>query len=120
MATQPTFPMISATEEVNCGIGSDCEITLICNNKRFIVLLSRETIEKLHKVGVVWGDAKADNILIDKNDDAWEIDFGGGGLDRTLGPPRISGQCQGRSTRSQEYLSFSRGLKAKRLLVAPN
>jgi len=32
--------MISTTEEVNCGVGSDCEITLICNNKRFIVLLS--------------------------------------------------------------------------------
>lgn len=41
MATQPIFPMISATEEVNCGIGFDCEITLICNNKHFIVLLSR-------------------------------------------------------------------------------
>ncbi|MCJ1345380.1 hypothetical protein MMC31_003587 [Peltigera leucophlebia] len=41
MSTQSNFPMISATEEVNCGIGSDCEITLICNNRRFIVLLSR-------------------------------------------------------------------------------
>lgn len=29
------------TEEVNCGIGSDCEITLICNNRRFIVLEPR-------------------------------------------------------------------------------
>ena len=33
--------MISTTEEVSCGIGSDCEITLICNDRRFIVLLSR-------------------------------------------------------------------------------
>lgn len=32
--------MISTTEEVNCGIGSDCEITLTCNHRRFIVLLS--------------------------------------------------------------------------------
>ncbi|KAJ3456896.1 hypothetical protein MRS44_016919 [Fusarium solani] len=27
--------------------------------------------------GIIWGDAKADNVLIDKNDDAWIIDFGG-------------------------------------------
>lgn len=36
LLTQSTFPMIRATEKVNCGIGSDC-----CDNKRFIVLLSR-------------------------------------------------------------------------------
>lgn len=53
-----------------------------------------DTIEKLHDIGVVWGGAKADNILIDRNDDTWVIDFGGG-LDRILGPPRISGQCRG-------------------------
>jgi hypothetical protein len=31
---------------------------------------------------VVWGDAKTSNILIDKKDDAWIVDFGGG---QTLG-----------------------------------
>ncbi|KAL2049854.1 hypothetical protein ABVK25_009949, partial [Lepraria finkii] len=41
MSARSNFPMISTTEEVNCGVGSDCEITLICNNRRFIVLLSR-------------------------------------------------------------------------------
>ena len=35
-------------------------------------------LTQLHKVGIVWGDAKPDNVLIDKNDDAWIIDFGGG------------------------------------------
>lgn len=35
-------------------------------------------VEKLHDVGVVWGDAMADNILIDRNDDPWIIDFGKG------------------------------------------
>ncbi len=44
MSTRSTFPMISATEEVNCGVGSDCEITLVCNNIRFIVLLSRRPL----------------------------------------------------------------------------
>jgi hypothetical protein len=31
----------------------------------------------LHDAGVVWGDAKAGNVLIDKNNDAWVIDFEG-------------------------------------------
>lgn len=36
------------------------------------------TLTALHKAGIIWGDAKAVNILIDANDDAWIIDFGGG------------------------------------------
>lgn len=36
------------------------------------------TVEELHKAGAVWGDAKAENVLIDKNNDAWVIDFEGG------------------------------------------
>jgi serine/threonine protein kinase len=35
------------------------------------------TLATLHDAGVVWGDAKADNVLIDKNNDAWVIDFEG-------------------------------------------
>ncbi|KAH6843406.1 hypothetical protein B0I37DRAFT_384384 [Chaetomium sp. MPI-CAGE-AT-0009] len=38
----------------------------------------REAVQQLHDGGVVWGDAKADNALIDKKNDAWLIDFGGG------------------------------------------
>lgn len=38
----------------------------------------RETVAELHKNGVVWGDAKPENILLDKNDTTWVIDFGGG------------------------------------------
>lgn len=34
------------------------------------------SLGKLHERGVIWGDAKADNILIDENDDAWINDFG--------------------------------------------
>jgi tRNA A-37 threonylcarbamoyl transferase component Bud32 len=36
------------------------------------------TLTQLHKARIVWGDAKPDNILIDKNNAAWIIDFGGG------------------------------------------
>lgn len=35
-------------------------------------------LSALHANDIVWGDVKAANILIDKNDDAWLIDFGGG------------------------------------------
>lgn len=35
------------------------------------------TLKLLHEAGIVWGDAKADNLLLDENNDAWLIDFGG-------------------------------------------
>ena len=41
-----------------------------------------DTVKQLHTIGVVWGDGKTSNILIDEKDDAWIIDFGGG---QTLG-----------------------------------
>jgi len=37
-----------------------------------------QTIERLHEHGIVWGDGKPNNIVIDEKDDAWLIDFGGG------------------------------------------
>jgi len=33
--------MISVTEEMNCDVDFNCKIILLCNNRRFIVLLSR-------------------------------------------------------------------------------
>ncbi|OQV10981.1 Protein kinase domain-containing protein [Cladophialophora immunda] len=38
----------------------------------------RETVDQLHEIGVIWGDGKASNIIIDDQDNAWLIDFGGG------------------------------------------
>ncbi|OPB41342.1 hypothetical protein A0O28_0080600 [Trichoderma guizhouense] len=37
-----------------------------------------DTLARLHDAGVVWGDAKPENVLVDQQDDAWIIDFGGG------------------------------------------
>ena len=31
----------------------------------------------LHEHGMVWGDAKADNFMVDEHDELWIIDFGG-------------------------------------------
>lgn len=36
------------------------------------------TLKHLHSHNIVWGDAKAANVLIDVNGDAYLIDFGGG------------------------------------------
>lgn len=38
----------------------------------------KETVEILHGIEVIWGDAKPSNVVIDLNNDAWLIDFGGG------------------------------------------
>lgn len=37
-----------------------------------------ECVTQRHAAGVVWGDVKPANVLIDNNDDAWIVDFGGG------------------------------------------
>ncbi|KAH6637284.1 hypothetical protein F5144DRAFT_570124 [Chaetomium tenue] len=37
----------------------------------------KEPVQQLHEGGVVWGEATANNVLIDKNDDAWLIGLGG-------------------------------------------
>jgi serine/threonine protein kinase len=37
-----------------------------------------ETLAKLHQAGVVWGDAKPENVLVDTANNAWIVDFGGG------------------------------------------
>jgi hypothetical protein len=37
-----------------------------------------DTVTALHEVGIIWGDVKPDNIMIDRDNKAWVIDFGGG------------------------------------------
>ncbi|CAD0094334.1 unnamed protein product [Aureobasidium mustum] len=38
---------------------------------------SEKMIELLHQHDFIWGDAKADNFMVDKDDKLWIIDFGG-------------------------------------------
>ncbi|OGM42550.1 hypothetical protein ABOM_007921 [Aspergillus bombycis] len=38
----------------------------------------QDLIHRLHGAGIIWGDAKPDNVLVDADDDLWIIDFGGG------------------------------------------
>lgn len=47
------------------------------------------TVAYLHEAGVVWGDAKAENVLVDTDDNAWVIDFGGGYTKGWVGRDRM-------------------------------
>ncbi|KAK5062614.1 hypothetical protein LTR84_004687 [Exophiala bonariae] len=38
---------------------------------------SKSIVQSLHKHKIVWGDAKADNFMVDEKDELWIIDFGG-------------------------------------------
>lgn len=38
----------------------------------------RQTVNRLHEIGPVWGDGKIDSVIVDRDDNAWLIDFGGG------------------------------------------
>ncbi|KAK4043878.1 hypothetical protein C8A01DRAFT_43251 [Parachaetomium inaequale] len=38
----------------------------------------RETVEQLHRAGIIWGDARIGNVMVDRNDDAWLVGLGGG------------------------------------------
>ncbi|TVY36971.1 hypothetical protein LOCC1_G006933 [Lachnellula occidentalis] len=77
---------------IDCGY-----VTLACaaanrdtpdSHRRKWVKQVEETVAQLHDAGLVWGDAKPENVLIGKVDgvsgeekgdvDAWLIDFGGG------------------------------------------
>ncbi|KAF2806151.1 uncharacterized protein BDZ99DRAFT_394534, partial [Mytilinidion resinicola] len=57
-----------------------------------------ETLADLHRAGLVWGDAKADNVLIDTENNAWIVDFGGsfteGWVDKEIAGT-VEGDLQG-------------------------
>ncbi|EEQ29824.1 hypothetical protein McanMca71_007521 [Microsporum canis] len=65
----------------------DCRyITLECalrpntpraQNERWASQLAT-TLRHLHNAGIVWGDVKPANVLVDVKDDIWIVDFGGG------------------------------------------
>ncbi len=47
----------------------------------------QETVAQLHNANLVWGDAKAENVMIDKNNDAWLIDLGRARMPPFTSPP---------------------------------
>lgn len=56
------------------------------------------SVQQLHKNGIIWGDVKAENVLIDKDENAWIIDFGGGYTPGWVDADKagtVEGDCQG-------------------------
>lgn len=67
-----------------------------------------DTVGALHDAGIVWGDAKADNVLLDHENNTWVIDFEGGRTEGWVDEDRretIAGDLQGLS-RIREYLKL--------------
>lgn len=60
---------------LNCIDGQDPEYSQL--RHKWFDQVSR-TLEQFHAHGIVWGDAKAANVLLDVNDDAYLVDYGGG------------------------------------------
>ncbi|KAH7237295.1 hypothetical protein B0J15DRAFT_538595 [Fusarium solani] len=65
----------------------------------------RDIITQLHNAGLVWGDAKPDNILIDSNKDAWIVDFGGGYTEGWV-PKRLAGTVEGDTVALEKMVEF--------------
>ncbi|KAF5620890.1 kinase subdomain protein [Fusarium tjaetaba] len=53
-----------------------------------------DTVQQLHAAGIAWGDAKPDNVLVVRANDAWVIDFGGGHTNGWV-PKELSGTLEG-------------------------
>ncbi|OAR02395.1 hypothetical protein LLEC1_02527 [Akanthomyces lecanii] len=61
-------------QTLTCAIESGAPESL----RRQWVAEMKQIVHCLHRDGLVWGDAKPDNVLIDGNQNAWIVDFGGG------------------------------------------
>ncbi|KAL2858577.1 hypothetical protein BJY01DRAFT_241907 [Aspergillus pseudoustus] len=60
-----------------CLSGVNIEQTDVSERDRWFSRIET-TIQALHAADITWGDAKAQNILIDRHSDVWIVDFGGG------------------------------------------
>ncbi|KAJ3480607.1 hypothetical protein NLG97_g8034 [Lecanicillium saksenae] len=66
----------------------------------------QQTVGWLHGIGVVWGDGKADNVLIHpETDEAWLIDFGGGWTDGWV-DQELAGTVEGDKQAVRRMLEF--------------
>ena len=54
----------------------------------------RKTLDQLHAIGVIWGDGKPGNVIIDQDDQAWLIDLAGGWTEGWV-EPDLTGTVEG-------------------------
>lgn len=52
------------------------------------------TVRQLHRVGIVWGDVKPDNVMLKTDGDAVVVDFGGGYTPEYI-KPELQNTAQG-------------------------
>ncbi|KAJ4230720.1 hypothetical protein NW757_013985 [Fusarium falciforme] len=86
---------------LSCAVEPGMSITL---RKKWLAQL-REIISQLHNAGIVWGDAKPDNVLIDRNQDAWVVDFGGGYTEGWV-PKMLAGTVEGDRLALEKIVEF--------------
>ncbi|KAJ4242968.1 hypothetical protein NW757_011687 [Fusarium falciforme] len=65
----------------------------------------RDIITQLHNAGMVWDDAKLDNVLIDNNQDAWIVDFDGGYTEGWV-PKTFAGTAEGDLVALEKMVEF--------------
>ncbi|KAI1009115.1 hypothetical protein LB504_003074 [Fusarium proliferatum] len=88
---------------LSCALKPETEVSL----KAKWAAQIQEAIGQLHDAGIVWGDAKPDNILIDINEDAWLIDFGGGYTEGWV-PKILVGTVEGDRFALEKILEYIR------------
>ncbi|POR33089.1 Serine/threonine-protein kinase PKH1 [Tolypocladium paradoxum] len=78
--------------------------TPTCQREKWAAQI-QDTVYQLHSAGIVWGDAKPDNVLIDRNQDAWVVDFGGGYTDGWV-PKELTGTVEGDLVALRKMMAF--------------
>ncbi|CAJ0544337.1 Ff.00g035660.m01.CDS01 [Fusarium sp. VM40] len=88
---------------LSCAVKPETEVS---QRERWAAQI-QETIGQFHHAGVIWGDAKPDNVLIDANGDAWLIDFGGGYTEGWV-PKNLAGTMEGDRIALEKILEYIR------------
>lgn len=88
-------------QTLTCAVEADAPGFL----RRQWVAEIRQIVLCLHQHGLVWGDAKPDNVLIDGNQNAWLIDFGGG-YTKGWVPKDLAGTVEGDLTALTKMVDY--------------
>ena len=86
---------------LSCAVNSETPTSL---GQKWATQL-QDGVRQLRSAGIVWADAKPDNVLIDENQDVWIVDFGGGYTDGWV-PSEIAGTTQGDLCALRKILEF--------------
>ncbi|KAF5586078.1 kinase subdomain-containing protein [Fusarium pseudocircinatum] len=88
---------------LSCAVKPGTEVSL---RERWAAQV-QEVVGRLHDSGIIWGDGKPDNVLIDVNNNAWLIDFGGGYTEGWV-PKTLAGTMEGDRIALEKILEYIR------------